>query len=135
MPSRVICLPSSARSRQLRAFGGCSRHALRETASDLSRASDFGHEPGGPRYRRGAILRVPPLTIPDTDDELSLRGLPQYDAVTLFMERAAAAVSGFELIEDNRITVAHICRALEGLPLIRNRLFWLVFGARVSAGY
>lgn len=64
-----------------------------------------------------AIRRVPPLTIPDTDDELSLRGLPQYDAVTLFMERAAAAVSRFELIEDNRITVAHICRALEGLPL------------------
>lgn len=64
-----------------------------------------------------AVLRVPPLTIPDTDDESSLRGLPQYDAVTLFMERAAAAVSGFELTEDNRITVAHICRALEGLPL------------------
>ncbi|WKN60356.1 protein kinase (plasmid) [Rhodococcus opacus] len=64
-----------------------------------------------------AVLRVPPLTIPDTDDESSLRGLPQYDAVTLFMERAAAAVSGFELTEDNRITVARICRALEGLPL------------------
>lgn len=63
------------------------------------------------------VLRVPPLTIPDTDDESSLRGLPQYDAVTLFMERAAAAVSGFELTEDNRITVVHICRALEGLPL------------------
>ncbi|RZK82230.1 MAG: protein kinase, partial [Rhodococcus sp. (in: high G+C Gram-positive bacteria)] len=64
-----------------------------------------------------AVLRVPPLTIPDTGDESSLRGLPRYDAVTLFMERAAAAVSGFELTEDNRITVAHICRALEGLPL------------------
>ncbi|MHA4850102.1 MULTISPECIES: protein kinase domain-containing protein [unclassified Rhodococcus (in: high G+C Gram-positive bacteria)] len=64
-----------------------------------------------------AVLRVPPLTIPDADDESSLRGLSQYDAVTLFLERAAAAVSGFELTEENRITVAHICRALDGLPL------------------
>ena len=64
-----------------------------------------------------AVLRVPPLTVPDPDREPSLRGLPRYDAVTLFAQRAAAAVPGFELTEDNRVTVARICRQLDGLPL------------------
>nr|WP_271208860.1 protein kinase [Rhodococcus wratislaviensis]GLK33205.1 hypothetical protein GCM10017611_00470 [Rhodococcus wratislaviensis] len=63
------------------------------------------------------VLRVPPLTVPDPDREPSLRGLPRYDSVTLFAQRAAAAVPGFELTEDNRVTVARICRQLDGLPL------------------
>ncbi|MGW4339519.1 protein kinase domain-containing protein [Rhodococcus koreensis] len=63
------------------------------------------------------VLRVPPLTLPDPDRVPSLRGLPQYDGVTLFSERAAAAVPGFELTEDNRETVARICQQLDGLPL------------------
>ncbi|QBJ96989.1 LuxR family transcriptional regulator [Rhodococcus sp. ABRD24] len=64
------------------------------------------------------ILRVPPLTLPEPDDEpTSLSGLAQYEAVTLFTERAAAAVPGFELAEDNKDTVAQICRQLDGLPL------------------
>ena len=56
-----------------------------------------------------AVLRVPPLTVPDPDRQSSLRGLPSYDAVTLFADRAAAAVPGFELTEDNKTTVARIC--------------------------
>ncbi|TQC47850.1 protein kinase, partial [Rhodococcus sp. WS4] len=64
-----------------------------------------------------AVLRVPPLTVPDPDREPTLHGLPQYDAVTLFAQRAAAAVPGFEVTEDNRVTVARICRQLDGLPL------------------
>lgn len=64
-----------------------------------------------------AVLRVPPLTIPSPDRQPSLRGLPGYDAVTLFAERAATAVPGFELTEDNRLTVARICHKLDGLPL------------------
>ncbi|WP_067676721.1 protein kinase domain-containing protein [Nocardia miyunensis] len=64
-----------------------------------------------------AVLRVPPLTVPDPDQEPSLRGLPRYDAVTLFADRATAVVPDFELTEDNRATVARICSRLDGLPL------------------
>ena len=64
-----------------------------------------------------AVLPLSPLTVPGADREPTLRGLPGYDAVTLFAERAAAAVPGFALTEDNKATVARICSRLEGLPL------------------
>ncbi|MET8428754.1 protein kinase [Nocardia sp. NPDC004860] len=64
-----------------------------------------------------AVLWVPPLQVPDPDDELTLRGLPQYDAVTLFAERAAAVVQGFEVTKENMAAVAGICSRLDGLPL------------------
>ncbi|ABG94822.1 protein kinase/ transcriptional regulator, LuxR family protein [Rhodococcus jostii RHA1] len=63
-----------------------------------------------------AVLRVPPLALPDPERKPSLRGLPKYDAVTLFTERAAA-VPGFVLTEENAATVAGICHRLDGLPL------------------
>ena len=64
-----------------------------------------------------SVLRVSPLAVPDPDREPSLRGLPRYDALTLFAERAAAAVRGFEITEENKATVSRICQRLEGLPL------------------
>ncbi|MDV6247049.1 protein kinase domain-containing protein [Rhodococcus opacus] len=64
-----------------------------------------------------AVLRVPPLAVPDPERRHSLRGLPKYDAVTLFAERAAAAVSGFAVTDDNAAAVAGICHRLDGLPL------------------
>ncbi|RZL84343.1 MAG: tetratricopeptide repeat protein [Rhodococcus sp. (in: high G+C Gram-positive bacteria)] len=64
-----------------------------------------------------SLLRVPPLTVPNPDRPPSLQGLTRYDAVTLFAERAAAAVPGFELTEDNAVAVAGICHRLDGLPL------------------
>ncbi|MFI6367445.1 ATP-binding protein [Nocardia sp. NPDC050630] len=64
-----------------------------------------------------ATVRVPPLAVPDPDHEPTVRGLPKYDAVTLFADRAAAVVPGFEVSEGNKITVARICSRLEGLPL------------------
>lgn len=63
------------------------------------------------------VLRVAPLTVPDPGREPTLLGLPRFDAVTLFAERAAAAVPGFELDEDNKGAVARICARLDGLPL------------------
>ncbi|MFD6061023.1 protein kinase domain-containing protein [Rhodococcus wratislaviensis] len=63
-----------------------------------------------------AVLRVPPLAVPDPERP-SLRGLPRYDAVTLFVERATAAVPGFAITEDNAAAVTGICRRLDGLPL------------------
>ncbi|QHE73264.1 protein kinase domain-containing protein [Rhodococcus sp. WAY2] len=64
-----------------------------------------------------AVLRVPPLAVPDPERKPSLRGLPKYDAVSLFAERGAAAVPGFVLTETNAGTVAGICNRLDGLPL------------------
>ncbi|MGW4773488.1 protein kinase domain-containing protein [Nocardia sp. NPDC004278] len=64
-----------------------------------------------------AVLQVRPLTVPDPDRRPSLRGAQRYDAVILFVERAAAAVPGFALTEDNVAVVAEICRRLDGLPL------------------
>ncbi|MGY2114884.1 ATP-binding protein [Nocardia gipuzkoensis] len=63
------------------------------------------------------LLRVSPLTVPDPDREPSLQGLSRFDAVTLFADRAAAAVAGFELDEDNKTAVAGICARIEGVPL------------------
>ncbi|QYB07399.1 protein kinase [Rhodococcus sp. USK10] len=64
-----------------------------------------------------ASFRVPPLTVPGTGHEPTLRGMPQYDAITLFADRAVAAVPDFELTEDNQSAVAEICQELDGLPL------------------
>ncbi|WP_433712390.1 ATP-binding protein [Nocardia sp. CA-084685] len=60
-----------------------------------------------------ATVRVPPLAVPDPEHEPTVRGLPKYDAVTLFADRAAAVVPGFEVSEGNKITVARICSRLE----------------------
>ncbi|WP_280309454.1 hypothetical protein [Nocardia abscessus] len=54
---------------------------------------------------------------PDPASDPSLRGSAQYDAVTLYAERAAAAVPGFTLTEDNRLAVTWIYTRLDGLPL------------------
>ncbi|MFC9551415.1 protein kinase [Rhodococcus sp. NPDC056960] len=64
-----------------------------------------------------SVLRVPPLKAPEPDYDPPLLSLPQYEAITLFAERAARAVSSFELTEDNHVAVARICRRLDGLPL------------------
>ncbi|WP_433621992.1 protein kinase domain-containing protein [Nocardia sp. CA-120079] len=64
-----------------------------------------------------AVLRVAPLSVPDLDREPTLAVLPRFDAVTLFADRAAAAVPGFELDEDNKPAVTGICAHLDGLPL------------------
>ncbi|MEU1545474.1 protein kinase [Nocardia sp. NPDC005745] len=64
-----------------------------------------------------AVLRVLPLTAPRVEGEPTLQGLPRYDAVTLFAERAAAVVPGFEVTDDNKAAVAGICARLDGLPL------------------
>jgi non-specific serine/threonine protein kinase len=64
-----------------------------------------------------SMLQLSPLTVPDADREPTLSGLPDYDAVVLFAERAATAVPGFQLTKDNKTTVARICSRLDGLPL------------------
>jgi len=64
-----------------------------------------------------AVMRVPPLTVPDPDRQSSVQGLPSYDAVKLFADRAATVLPGFELTKANKDAVARICHRLDGLPL------------------
>ncbi len=63
------------------------------------------------------VLQVPPLTFPPSDQDVPLRALEQYEAVNLFVERAATVVPGFELKDDNREAIIAICAKLDGLPL------------------
>lgn len=60
------------------------------------------------------VYPIQPLGIPDSANE---RALAHSHAVALFVERAAAAVPGFELTEANQRGIAQICVRLDGLPL------------------
>ncbi|PPJ21611.1 ATP-binding protein [Nocardia nova] len=62
------------------------------------------------------VLPVAPFTVPPKDAQV--RGqMTEYDSVTLFVERAQAAVPGFQITDENREHVADICRRLDGIPL------------------
>ena len=60
---------------------------------------------------------VPPLTLPDPKHLPDLVALSQYDAVALFIERAQAVKSAFQVTNTNAPAVAEICVRLDGLPL------------------
>jgi non-specific serine/threonine protein kinase len=64
-----------------------------------------------------AVLPVPPMAAPEPEKDRGVAGLTRYDAVALFLERAAATVPDFVLSEDNHRAVAALCYRLEGLPL------------------
>jgi predicted ATPase/DNA-binding CsgD family transcriptional regulator len=64
-----------------------------------------------------AVLPVPPMAAPPPERSGGVAGLSRYDAVALFIERAAAAVPDFALTEDNYRAVAALCHRLDGLPL------------------
>ncbi len=63
------------------------------------------------------VFRVPSLGIPDPEQLPPLAELLRAEAVTLFVERAAAVTPGFALTEENAAAVARICFRLDGLPL------------------
>ncbi|GHD26105.1 ATP-binding protein [Nocardiopsis kunsanensis] len=73
------------------------------------------------------IWRVPPLSLParptPTDPyasspaPLPRRDIQRYESVRLFVTRAHAARSGFEMTRENSGYVAEICRMLDGMPL------------------
>src|SRR5215216_1765846 len=60
---------------------------------------------------------VPSLSVPGSQNLSTLEELARYEAVRLFVERAAAAASGFELTEQNASAVAGLCQRLDGIPL------------------
>jgi predicted ATPase/DNA-binding winged helix-turn-helix (wHTH) protein len=61
--------------------------------------------------------RLSPLPFPTLDEATSKDALELYPATKLFVERAAAASSDFELRDDDSPYIAEICRRLDGLPL------------------
>src|SRR4051794_2395483 len=61
------------------------------------------------------LFEVPPLPVPRADTPV-VDG-PAGGALTLFVERAAAAASGFTLTPDNERALVEICSRLDGLPL------------------
>ena len=60
---------------------------------------------------------VPPLAVPDPQHLPDLVALSQYEVVTLFLQRAQAAMPDFQMNEANAATIAEICIHLDGLPL------------------
>ena len=63
------------------------------------------------------VFDVLPLPVPDLHAPLNLEALAQIESARLFIERAIAVNSQFELTDANAPAVADICRQLEGIPL------------------
>jgi non-specific serine/threonine protein kinase len=61
--------------------------------------------------------RVPSLSLPDLEQEMSVDSALKSEAVRLFAERAGSAHPDFSLTRDNLQSVIHICRELDGMPL------------------
>ena len=60
---------------------------------------------------------VPPLAVPEEDARPAAASLAACESVCLFAERAAAAVPGFTVDDENAAAIAAIARRLDGLPL------------------
>lgn len=64
-----------------------------------------------------STYRVPSLSLPEPRKVVSVAALSQYEAVSLFIERARAAVPTFRVTDENAPAVAQICCRLDGIPL------------------
>ena len=60
---------------------------------------------------------VPSLVVPDPEQRLPVEELGRREAICLFVERARAVASGFELTQVNAPAVTRVCRMLDGMPL------------------
>jgi predicted ATPase/DNA-binding CsgD family transcriptional regulator len=69
------------------------------------------------RLHEEHIFPVPPLAFPELKHLLSLERLTQYEAVSLFIQRARNAKPDFQVTHENALAVAGICHRLDGLPL------------------
>ncbi|GAB7007048.1 LuxR family transcriptional regulator [Nocardioides sp. AN3] len=62
-----------------------------------------------------AVYRLQPLVVPDHGESLDMAEVSP--PVALFADRAANALNGFELTEENVDAVVELCRRLDGMPL------------------
>jgi predicted ATPase/DNA-binding CsgD family transcriptional regulator len=64
------------------------------------------------------VLNLAALSLPDPDlPPPPPTALAQYEALTLFVERAQAATSTFSITPENQAAVIELCRSLDGMPL------------------
>lgn len=64
-----------------------------------------------------AAWRVPPLSLPDPNHLPTIESLTQYEAIRLFLERAAVVSPCFALTSQNAPAITQICQRLDGIPL------------------
>jgi predicted ATPase/DNA-binding SARP family transcriptional activator len=91
-----------------------------ELAKQLLRSCDGLRVVATSRERLGitgeVLLPLAGLTVP-ADEEQGLNGIAVAESVQLFAQRASAALPGFRLDGSTVVSVAEICRRLDGLPL------------------
>ena len=63
-----------------------------------------------------AVVRVPPLST-SVDHGPGAGSISESEAVRLFLDRASAAVPGFEVTREERAQIVELCRLLDGIPL------------------
>ncbi|WP_297343274.1 LuxR C-terminal-related transcriptional regulator [Amnibacterium sp.] len=63
------------------------------------------------------VVPVQPLSLPDGADERSARGVTESEAVSLLVQRAAAAGAPLVVTEANMAGVVELARRLDGIPL------------------
>jgi predicted ATPase/class 3 adenylate cyclase len=86
-------------------LAACANVRILATSRELLRV------PGESAYR------VPSLATPDPKASSSVEALTQYAAVQLFIDRALAVKSSFQVNNANAPAVASICHHLDGIPL------------------
>jgi predicted ATPase len=82
------------------------------------------------QVRGERALEVPPLELPPPGPQV-LEDLASSPAVALFCERAGAVKASFELTESNAVSVAEICRRLDGLPGYLNHSNLTTYGVTI----
>jgi predicted ATPase/class 3 adenylate cyclase/DNA-binding CsgD family transcriptional regulator len=93
---------------------GCARVAEAVVRGGGPRVLTTSREPLGAAGE--TVWRIPPLALPPSS-EADPERLRAFDAVRLFVERAASSVPEFRLDAETAPAVAHICQRLDGLPL------------------
>jgi len=81
-----------------------------EDARILATSRERLRVPGETTYR------VPALSFPKTEVDVSPEQIAQFDAVQLFTQRVRAVRDEFELSGTTALAVANICRRLDGIP-------------------
>ncbi|MBN6050950.1 tetratricopeptide repeat protein [Nonomuraea sp. RK-328] len=121
----VEVLAEHLRGRQtLMVLDNCEhlRHDCAVLAATLVRAAPGLRILATSRQALGAAgeqtMVVPALPVPRTNGTRpTAEPAERFDAMRLFAERARAVMPDFEITDDNRETVARICRGLDGIPL------------------
>ena len=90
-------------------------------AAELLRACPGVHLLASSREPLGVAgeqaYRVPSLSLPDPKKGETAVALSQYEAVSLFIERARAVRADFAVTDANAPAVAQVCFRLDGIPL------------------